>query len=227
MSRVRRLVAAGACAAVCGLSASAAHAQTAMDGGRFEVAVGFTWSGSLSFGTVAAAETAPSAGFTLFSTSTELAAAPGIEASVGVRLTPIFEIEGSSLYGQPRLQTAVSGDFENGAPVTASNSLHQYTVDGAVVANITRWRMGSRATPFALAGAGYLREVYEGGTLAVTGQTYFAGGGIKYLLTSRPHGLKGVGVRADVRAIARRKGVAFDTRLRTSPVVAASLFVKF
>ncbi len=227
MSRVRHLITAGACAAVCGLSASAAHAQTAMDGGRFEIAVGVAWTGSLSLGSVAATETSPSAGFTLFSTSTELAAAPGVEARVGVRLTPVLEVEGSSSYAQPRLQTAVSGDFENGAPVTASDALHQFTVDGAVVANITRWRIGSRATPFALAGAGYLRQLHEGGTLAVTGQTYFAGGGIKYLLASRPHGLKGVGVRADVRALARRKGVAFDTYLHTSPVVAASLFVRF
>jgi opacity protein-like surface antigen len=227
MSWVRRLVAAGACTAACGLSASAAHAQTAMDGGRIEIAAGVMWTGAVSLGTVAATETAPSGRFTLFSTATELAAAPGVEARIGVRLTPVLEVEASSSYAQPRLQTAVSGDVEHGAPVTASESLRQFTVDGAVVANLTRWRIGSRATPFVLAGVGYLREVHQGENLAAAGQMYFAGGGIKYLLMSRPRRLKGVGVRADVRALARRNGVAFDTVLHASPVIGASLFVRF
>jgi hypothetical protein len=225
--RVRQLVAVGACAVVCVLSAVAAHAQTAADRGRFEIAAGVLWSGPLSLGAAPATEVAPSGRFTLFSTSTELTAAAGIEARVGVRLTPMIEVEGSSSYAQPRLQSAISGDAENGASLTASESLRQFTVNGAAVVNITRWRIGSRATPFALAGGGYLRELHEGNTLAVTGQTFFAGGGVKYLLVSRPHRLKGVGVRADVRALVRRKGVAFDTALRTSAAFAASLFVRF
>lgn len=227
MSRARQLVVVGGCALVCVLSASAARAQTGMDGGRIEIAAGITWTGQASIGAVAATEAAPSGRLTLFSTSTDLTAAPGVEARAGVRLTPVLEVEASSSYAQPQLQTAISGDVENGAPLTASESLHQFTVDGAMVVNVPRWRIGSRATPFALAGAGYLRQLHEGNTLAVTGQTYFAGGGIKYLLMSRPHRLKGVGVRADVRALMRRKGVAFDSSPRTSPVLAASLFVRF
>jgi opacity protein-like surface antigen len=227
MTSVRHLFVAVVCAAVCGSSASAANAQTTDDGGRFEIAAGVTWTGHMSLGAAAATETAASGSFTLFSTSTELAAAPGVEVRFGVRLTPVLELEASSSYAQPRLQTAVSGDAENGASVTASESVRQYTVDGAVVANMRGWRIRNRATPFVLAGAGYLRELHEGETLAASGQNFFAGGGVKYALMSRPHGLKGVGVRAEARALARREGVAFDSRLRVTPVLAASLFVSF
>ena len=227
MSRGRRLVAAGVCAAACVLSASTVRAQSADDRGRMEVSVGVMWTGAISLGTVAATEPSPSGPFTLFSTSTELAAAPGVEARIGVRLTPVLEVEASSSYGRPQLRTAITGDAENGAPTTASDTLQQYTIDGAAVINVTRWRIAGRATPFVLAGAGYMRQLHEGNTLVVPGQTYFAGGGIKYLLRARAHGLKGIGIRADARALMRRNGVAFDSSIRTSPVVAASLFVRF
>jgi opacity protein-like surface antigen len=228
MSRVRHRVAGIACAMVCGAvaGASTVHAQTA-SGGRFEIAGGVTWTGHLSLGAAAATETAPGGRFTLFSTSSELTAAPGVDVRVGVRITPAFEVEASSSYARPRLQTAVSGDAEGAPPVTASESVHQYIVDGDIIANLLRWRMGNRATPFVLAGAGYAHELHENQTLAVSGQRYFAGGGIRYLLRSRPHGLKGVGVRADARALAQRKGIAFDNRLRVTPMVAASIFVGF
>jgi opacity protein-like surface antigen len=225
--RPRQLVAAGLSAAVGVLIASGARAQDRVAGGRIEISAGVMWAGHSSLGSAAATETAPSGRFTLFSTSTDLAAAAGVEARVGVKVTPVLELEASSSYVRPRLDTAVSGDVENGAAATASESFRQFAVSGAVLVNVARWRIGRRATPFALAGAGYLRELHEGDTLAVGGQTYFAGGGIKYLLASRPHRLKGVGVRADVRALVRRKGVAFDTNLHTMPVVAASLFVRF
>ena len=227
MIAMRRGVMAAVCAVVCGCAASAAEAQTATGDGRFEVSGGVTWTSHLSLGSIGATETAASGGFTLFSTSTELAAAPGVEVRLGVRLTPVFEVEGSSSYSQPRLQSTISGDFESSTTITASEVVHQYTVDGALVANIARWRMGDRTMPFVLAGAGYIRDLHEGETLAVSGQRYFAGGGIKYLLVSRPHRLKGVGVRVDARALAQRKGVAFDGRLRVTPTLAASLFLRF
>jgi hypothetical protein len=226
MSRVRQLVAGCACVAVVLLSASTARAQSGGDG-RFEISGGVLWTGRASMGAASATEASPSGRFTLFSTSTELAAAPGVEARVGVRLMPTIDIEGASSYARPQLRTTIGGDVENGAAATASESVRQFTIDGAVVVNLTRWRFATRATPFALAGAGYVRELHEGDTLVAAGQIYFAGGGIRYLLMERPHRLKAVGVRADVRALARRKGIAFDANLHVSPVIGASLFVRF
>ncbi len=226
MTAIRRLTIGAICSLAFLSSAAPARAQDAVADGRIDISGGVVWSGSMKLGNAAATETAPSGRLTLFSTSTELAAASAVEARVGVRLTSLFEVEASSSYGRPTLRIAVSGDVENGAPTTATDMLRQITIDGAVVTNLSRSRAVRRAVPFVIVGAGYLRQLHEGDTLAVGGQRYFAGGGVKLLL-SRPHRLKGLGVRAEARALAQRKGVAFDDRLHTSPVVAASVFVRF
>jgi len=212
--------------AMCAIAAAPARAQDAVSG-RYEIAAGVTWTGSMSLGAAAAAETAPSGRFTLFSTSTEVSSAAGVETRVGVRLTPRFAVEASASYSRPVIRTAVSGDVENAAPLTATDTLRQISVDGALVVDLTREERVRRASPFIVAGAGYLRELHEGDTLAVNGQRYFAGGGIKWLLMSSPHKLKGLGLRADARALLQRKGAAFDERVHTSPSVTASIFARF
>jgi hypothetical protein len=214
------------CAAMCAIVAAPARAQDAARG-RFEIAAGVTWTGSMSLGTPAATETAPSGRFTLFSTSTGLSSATGVEARVGVRLTPRVLVEASSAYSRPVLRAAVSGDVENGAPLTATDTLRQITVDGALVIDVMREERVHRASPFIIAGAGYLRQLHEGDTLAVNGQRYFAGGGVKLLLMSRAHKLKGVGLRADARALVQRHGASFDERVHTSPLLSASVFLRF
>jgi hypothetical protein len=79
-----------------------------------------------------------------------------------------------------------------------------------------------------MAGAGYLRQLHEQGTFLQTGSFYQFGGGVSGLLVpgGRFH-TKGVGVRADVRALIRSKGVAFDGGSKTSPAAGAALFVRF
>jgi opacity protein-like surface antigen len=204
-------------------------AQGAIDDrGRFELSAGPLWTGRASFGTALATETSASGGrFLLFSSSSELAAAAGVEGRIGVRLTPALQVEASSSYSRVPLRTTVSGDSDNGASAILSETIQQVTIDGGVVLHLRRWRFGGRAVPFVAAGAGYLRQVHEGNTLAATGQMYRAGGGVNYLLMSHDRALKGIGIRGDVRAIVRRKGVAFDGRAHTSPAVAASVFFRF
>jgi hypothetical protein len=225
--RLWRVAAAGVCA--CALQAPSLLAQGGLDErGRLELSAGLLWTGRASFGSAAATETSASGGpFLLFSTSSELAAAGGVEGRIGVRLTPALQVEASSSYGRVQLRTTVSGDSDNGASAVLSETIQEVMVDGGVMLRLERWRFRGRAVPFVAAGAGYLRQVHEGNTLAVTGQTYRAGGGVNYLLMSRPRGVKGIGIRGDVRAIVRRKGVAFDNRAHTSPAAAVSLFVRF
>ena len=228
MIGMRHRVASAVCAIYCAAAgASTAHAQAPGDRGRYEIGGGVTWTGHTSLGTAAATETSPSGRFTLFSTSTEVMASAGIDVRFGVRVTPAFEIEAATSYTRPRLETAVSGDVEGAPSLIASESVRQYMVDGAIVWNLLRRRTGGNATPFVLAGAGYVRALHEGETLAASGQRYFAGGGLKYLLMSRPHGLKGIGVRGDARVLAQRKGLAFDNRVHVTPTIGASLFVAF
>jgi len=62
----------------------------------------------------------------------------------------------------------------------------------------------------------------------VTGRYYQVGGGVTYLFRSRPDRvLKGLGLRAEARAIARQQGVAFDTNAHLAPTLAAALFARF
>jgi hypothetical protein len=86
----------------------------------------------------------------------------------------------------------------------------------------------SRLSPFVRGGAGYLRQVHEERTLVETGQYYDVGGGVKWLAVARTSGLvNAVGARVDVRAMVRRKGIAFDDGGHTSPAVGVSAFVRF
>lgn len=217
-------------AAICLLAVQApdVFAQSAAEEhGRFEIAAGPVWAGRESFGVSSATETSAAGGrFTLFQTSSTLLAVWGVEARVGVRLTRALEAEASSSYSRPTLRTNVSADVENGDALAVDDLVRQITLDGSIVLKLERWRFG-RGVPFVSAGAGYVRQIHESNTLVSTGQSYHVGGGAKYLLMARDGRLKGIGIRGDVRALVRTKGVAFDKRAHVSPAVAASVFFGF
>ena len=197
--------------------------------GRFEFAIGPLWLGRTSFGASDATETAAAGSrFRLFTTSTELHSASGLEARVGVKMTRALQAEAVAAYSAPVLTTSVSGDVENAAPVSVTEPITQLTVQGAVVAHLKAWHAGRGGVPFVTAGAGYLRQLHQGQTLVETGEMYHLGGGVKYLFLSRGAArFKGLGVRAEVRAIAGTKGIAIDHRAHISPALAASIFVRF
>jgi hypothetical protein len=203
-------------------------AQT-VEPGRFELGIGPLWVGRASFGSSDANETTSAGGrFPLFSTSTELSSAAAMEARLGVRVWRRFEAEASASYGRPVLRTAVGNDAEGAAAVTATETLEQLTIGGGVVWYPPRPGLGRRLTPFVSVSAGYLRQLEEAGTLAVTGHEYQLGGGAKYLFASRASShIKGIGVRLDARMAARTGGVAFDPRTRYAPALGASLFARF
>jgi len=214
------------------LDVTAARAQSpaAPQPGRFEVAVGSLWTGHQALGSSDANETTSTgSSLKLFSTSSDLASAAGLEGRVGVRLRRSLEAEVDASYAKPPLRVAISNDFESSAPVTATETIQQFTIGAGVVWYLPyRPRRGTRVAPFAIAGGGYLRQLHESAILVQTGRFYQFGGGVKYLLASRPtRPLKGVGVRLDVRAIVRSKGIAFDAGQHTSPALGASLFVRF
>jgi hypothetical protein len=206
-----------------------AQSADAVEPGRIELAIGPLWVGRQALGSGDANETTATGGtLALFSTSTELSSAIGVEARVGVRLSRAFEAEALGTYAAPQIRTQISNDFEGAAPVTATEIIRQFTVGGGVVWYVRPARSPSRLAPFATAGAGYLRQLHESGTLVETGRFYQFGGGVKYLFVSRPGSrLKGIGARIDVRALVRQQGVAFDTGPHLSPAVGASLFARF
>ena len=196
---------------------------------RFEGGVGIVWDGTQSLGMRAATETTGSGGTSpLFNTSSELGGAAGIDGRVGVRLSRSFMVEAEASYLKPQLRIAISADAEGAAPVTASETIQQFTI-GANLLWMLPGRMWSpRFRPFALAGGGYLRQLHEQATLLETGRFYQFGAGVEALLSSaRRFHTKGIGVRADLRALIRAQGVAFDGGSNTSPAAGVSAFVRF
>jgi hypothetical protein len=196
---------------------------------RFEAGIGSLWIGQQPLGTRAASETTGAGGSTpLFSTSSDLASAAGIDGRIGVRVTRSLVAEADASYLKPQLRVAIGGDLEGAAAVTATETVHQFTIGGGVLWYLPNRAWTRRFAPFAMAGGGYLRQLHDQGTLVDTGRYYQVGGGVTYLLASRGHfHTKGIGARADVRALIRSKGVAFDGGGHTSPAFGVSAFVRF
>jgi hypothetical protein len=220
------VLAAAAC--LLALRAEPARAQSAVQPGRIEIAVGARRTGGLSIAAGDATETTPSGtAFRLFTASTTLASATSFEARVGVRITRRLEAQLSGGYGTPQLRISVSNDIENGAAVTSTERLQQFTVRGGAVWSLSplgRWGFA----PFVTAEAGYLRELHEANTLVQSGRVFEIGGGAKYPFTSNGRRrFKQIGARLDARAVLRANGAAFDHSLHVAPAVGASLYLRF
>ena len=211
------------------LAPAPARAQSAdPPASRVELGIGVLWIGRQPLGDTAATETTGAGGkLTLFTASSELAAAAGFSGRAGVRLGRSLALEAEGSYLKPQLRIALSGDSEGAAAVTAVETVEQFTIGGAVLWYLPIRRM-PRVTPFATAGAGYLSQLHETATLVETGHYYQLGGGASFLLVSGGHfHTKGMGARVDAHAMVRSKGVAFDGGSKTSPAAGASLFVRF
>jgi len=197
--------------------------------GRLELGGGILWLGGQSLGTRDAdLTTGTGSTLRLFSSTSDLLAAAGVEGRVAVKLTRALEAHASISYAKPQLRTRVSNDTENSAGATASESIQQYIVGGGALWYLPSNSSSSRLRPFVAVGAAYLRQLHEGATLVSTGQSYDVGGGVKLLTASRTRKrMKTVGVRLDARVVVRTKGIAFDGRRSVAPAAAASLFVRF
>jgi hypothetical protein len=206
----------------------AALPAAAQSPGRLEVGGGARWIGSTSVGEVAAAETMFGGGTReLFQSSTDLNQSTGVEAHVGVRLTSLLQVEGAVALNRTELTTRVSGDVEGVSDTSAHEPVTQYVFEGGALLQLARSSRGKLA-PFAAAGAAYLRQVHDGRTLVDTGQSYYVGGGVKYLLTSGGTGkVKATGLRGDVRAVFASTDIAPDDKMRTAPSVSGSYFIRF
>jgi hypothetical protein len=207
-----------------------AQPPTGPEPGRVELGIGWMWIGREAVGSGDATETTSSGGaLSLFSTSTELAAASGFEGRAGIKLTRALELEASGTYAAPRLRTEISGDYENAAPVTATEPVRQFTAGGGLLWYVRHHQARpASVAPFLIAGGGYLRALHEGSALVETGRFYEVGGGVKLLFRSRERTfLKGAGLRIDARAMMRKGGIAFDGRSHVSPALGAALYARF
>jgi hypothetical protein len=208
---------------------SAAFAQSAdPPPSRVEIGIGGLWIGRQPLGQRNLTETAAAGtAQTVFSLSSELAGGAGFAGRAGVRVTRSFVVEAEGSYIKPQLRIALSGDTEGAAPVTAIETIQQFTIGGGVLWYVPVSRT-PHVAPFVTAGGGYLRQLHEQATLADAGRFYQVGGGISVLLVTGRHlQTKGIGARLDARAVIRSKGVAFDGGSKTSPAAGLSAFVRF
>jgi hypothetical protein len=208
---------------------ASAQAQAAALPGRIEASVGLFWIGHQALGDTDANETTGTGGpLRIFTASSDLASAAAIDGRVGVRVLRSLEAALEASYDKPKVNVALGNDIENASPVVATETIQQLMIGGSVVWYPSRGTGTSRLAPFATGGGGYLRQVHESGTLVDSGHYYQFGGGVKYLFSSNPaRRLKGIGVRAEARAVFRANGVAFDDKLHAAPALGIGVFVRF
>ena len=196
---------------------------------RVTINAGITWLGGYDVGTSTAqlrgngtGSTAPP--FTLFKADSRFSAATAPELRVGVSLTPRLTIEGGASLSRPRIGVSISGDAETPAQELPGEKLQQYMFDGGL-----SWQlpihMGRRLAPFAIAGAGYLRQLHEDRTLAETGQIYYAGVGARYWMRGGHDKSRPIGLRSEFRINMRSKGIDFADKTRAYPAFSVLAFI--
>jgi hypothetical protein len=197
--------------------------------GRVEVSFGGLWMGGQALGNADANETTGAgSAFRVFTSDSALGSGTGIEGRIAVRLLRSLEAEVSSSYATPKLTITVGNDIENAPAVTAVETIQQITVGGGALWYLPTKALARRFAPFAAGGAGYMRQVHETGTLIDAGRFVQVGGGFKYLLFGHANRhVKALGVRVDVRALLRTRGVAFDEKAHAAPALGAAAFLRF
>lgn len=195
---------------------------------RVDIGGGVHWAGAITFPVIASEQTRVGGGRrTVFRTETRLDASPGLDARVGVVIAPALQMEATASMAKTHLSTAIIDDVEGIPDRSVRAPVTQYLVEAGFLLRPYRWQHG-RWSPFASAGAGYLRHVNDGNLLVENGRSYYVGGGAEYHLQgSSGRRAKGAGFRADLKARILRGGVSPDSDSRTVPVAGASLFVRF
>ena len=197
---------------------------------RFYVAAGGGAFGGTSFGSADAnlrTNATTEQPYRLFSADSSLSPAPVLDVALGMRLARRIAVEAGVKFGRPELRTALSADAESAAPLTVVERIDQYLIDGTVVVRIDELRMGRRTVPFVAAGAGYLRQLHEGSTVIEEGHLYHVGAGVRHWLSLHRAGIRGIGVRGEVRLYVLNGGINFVSDPRPRGAASGSIVLAF
>jgi hypothetical protein len=220
-------------------AASVAPAQTTALGvplwrpWRPVLTLGGGWLGPEALGKVAAETRAVAAGTTtppaatLFRTESTLGGAPRFEYGVAVPLTPRLAVEIGGTLARPTLTTDVQGDLESAPATSATEQVDEYTVGGRATFELTRWEWARRFRPFVAAGGAYLRQLHEDAVLVETGQTWSAGGGVRWWAGRGAARRRPLGVAVETGWSWRTGGIAFADGARSMPWVSLRAFAGF
>lgn len=196
---------------------------------RFELAVGIGFLGGAALGDADAnlqssTSTDP---YRLFSTSTRQLDATALDLRAGFDLSRRIGFEAHVMFGHPEVRTTVEGDVEGAPTIDVVERVDQYLIDGGIVFRLSELPVKG-VHPFVTAGAGYLRQLHEGLTVIEDGQLFYAGGGARYWIFTRPRGVpRGGGIRGDVRLNVLTGGIVVDDRNRRHVSISGSFFLLF
>ncbi len=228
MSRAPGGLRAGIFALAMAGAAASASAQTAQatPARQWEFAGGVSFVAPATLGTTSAELLRPDgSSLTLFRARNETGAGRGLEAHIGTAVARRFDVEMSGIWMRFDARAVISGDAESVPGVTLTETLTRFSIEGAAV-----WKLvdGVRVQWFVRGGAGWMRELSSDMALASDGVVVNAGGGMKYWPGATRPGQGRFGLRAEVRLLGRRGGIAIDDgSFRLWPVVAGSALVRF
>jgi hypothetical protein len=221
-----RTVTTAACLMALVLGVVPAGAQPPAQRRALELAGGIVWIAPRALGSVDA-ELLDQDGtpVTLFRADVEAAAALGLEVILSQAVARAVDVEIIGGWTRFDAETVITDDFEDVPDVTLTETLTRYSIEGGVL-----WRFAERGrlSWFLRGSGGWMRETVSDMSLAENGWVAGGGIGLKYWMSRRPTGQDQFGLRAEMRVLYRRDGIALDDgAFRIWPAAAASAVVKF
>ena len=200
-------------------------AQTGLRG--YELSVGALAMGTMPIGSSDATHQRASGGpLLIFSSDVSLGSGPGIEAHFGRAVGPRVALEATGTWSFTTLRTRMSGDIEGAPNTTATEDLSRFSLEGSAL-----WRLAgdARRALYLRGGAGWMRELTAGSTLAESGVIGNVGAAVKYWWgASAAVPRRRLGLRLDGRAVLRSGGVDLGASgVQVAPAASADLMIGF
>jgi hypothetical protein len=188
---------------------------------------GGVWIAPLSLGSATAGFERPDGSqLVVFRAENDLSMGLGLEASFGVELNRNFWLEITGGWVRSDLRTRVSDDVESVPTDTLTEALSRFSVEGSA---LWYFRTRARTGYFVRGGAGWMRELTGGASLAEDGIVANGGLGVRHWWRDNPRGsFRRVGFRAEFRLNVRSKSLSqVESKLRISPAGAGLLVIGF
>jgi hypothetical protein len=200
-------------------------AQTGLSG--YELSVGAIGLGTTPIGSRDATHARPSGGpLQIFSSDVSLGLGPGAEVHFGRSAGSRFVFEATGTWAFTTIRSRVSADLEGAPDATLTEDLTRFSIEGSAL-----WRLtgGAKRALYFRGGAGWMRELAAGSTLAEDGIIGNVGAAMKYWWgASSPARRRRLGLRLDGRVILRSGGVDLGASgVQAAPAASADLMIGF
>ena len=203
----------------------AVEAQTGLRG--YELSAGVVILGTMPISSSDATHTRPGGGrLLIFNSDVSLGAGPGIEVHFGRPAGSRLAFEATGTWSFTTIRTEVSADIEGAPAATVTEDLGRFSVEGSAL-----WRLagGAKRALHLRGGAGWMRELAAGATLAGNGVVGNVGATVKYWWgASSSVSRRRLGLRLDGRAVLRSGGVDLGANgVQVAPAASADLMIGF